>query len=94
MGSGILCAPVDAVRGIDQAEWRKLTNSMTITHCVAFSIATTTKVIGSENFVGKKLLGAMSNITVSTAKVRHDIAEVGRGIPSVSCSDESSSLCS
>lgn len=67
---------------------------MTMTHCRDFSIATTTKVTGSENFVGKKVLGAISNIMVSTAKARHDVAGGGRGIRSASCSDKGSSLCS
>lgn len=67
---------------------------MTITHCRDLNIATTTKVTGSDNFLGKKVLGAISNIMVSTAKARHDIAGEGRGIRSASCSDDGSSLCS
>ena len=67
---------------------------MTITHCRDFSIATTTKVTGSENFVGMKDLGAMSNMMVSTANARHDVAGEGRGMRSASCSDKGSSLCS
>lgn len=67
---------------------------MTITHCRDFSIATTTKVTGSENFVGKKDFGVMSNIMVSTAKARQDVAGEGRGMRSASCSDDDSSLCS
>ena len=94
MGPEILYAPVHAVRVAGHAEWRRLTNSMTITHCTAFSDATTTRVIGSENFVGKKLLGAMRTIIVNTAKARHDIAGEGRDMLSASCSDNGSSLCS
>ena len=67
---------------------------MTVTHCTAFSIATSTKMTGSENLEGRKDLGAMSNIMVSIAKARHDIAGEGRGIRSASCSDKTSSLCS
>lgn len=72
----------------------RLTNSITITHCTDFSIATTTKVTGSENFVGEKVLGAISNIMVSTAKARDDAAGDGKGIRSASCSDNGSSVCS
>lgn len=57
---------------------------MTITHCTDFSIATTTKVTGSENFVGKKDLGAIKNNTVSIAKARHEVAGEGRGMRSAS----------
>lgn len=67
---------------------------MTITHCTDLSIATATKVTGSENFVGEKDLGAISNIMVSTAKARHDVAGEGSGIWSASCSDNISSFCS
>ena len=67
---------------------------MTMTHCRDLSIATTTKVTGSENFVGKKDLGAISNIMLSTAKARHEVAGDGRGIRSASCPDGGSSLCS
>ena len=94
MGSKILYAPVHAVRVAGHAEWRRLTNSITIIHCAAFSDATTTNVIGSENFVGKKLLGAMRSIIVNTAKARHDIAGEGIDMQSASCSDDCSSLCS
>ena len=82
------------VREVHHVTQHRLTNSITITHCRAFSIATTTKVTGSENFVGKKLLGAMSNIMVSTANVRQDMAGDGKGDGSVSCSDDDSSPCS
>ena len=94
MGSEILCAPVHAVRLALHADRRRLTNSMTITHCTAFSNATITKVSGSENFVGRKLLGAMRSIILNTAKDRQDIAGEGRDMRSTSCSDEGSSLCS
>lgn len=67
---------------------------MTITHCTDLSNATVTKVTGSENFVGKKDLGAISSIIVRTARARQDVAGEGRDISSASCSDESSFLCS
>ena len=67
---------------------------MTVTHCMDLSIATKTRVTGSENFVGEKVLGAISNIMVRAARARHDTAGEGRRMESGSCSDDSPSLCS
>ena len=67
---------------------------MTVTHCIDFSTATKTRVTGSENLVGEKVLGAISNIMVRAARARHDIAGEGRRMESVSCSDDNPSLCS